>query len=152
MQPRGMPTLAGILLFTPTLVLGACGDGSNTAALDGSLPSLDGSAPTSTSGVPGNKRQGDLTDDDKKRICDWTASLYGGYGREISCPDIGSGPRTITAPESQAACLAQGVMIKPGCTATVAETEACLLAIASCDDSTDATLCAPLFACYVTGP
>jgi hypothetical protein len=164
-----MHFLAAFLLFMPTLVVGACGDGSSTAALDGgalgfdgstvsttgvdgSLPSPDVSASSSTSGVPGNKQQGDLTDDDKRRICDWTASLYGGYGRAISCPDTGSGPRSITAPESQTACLAQGVMIKPGCTVTVAETEACLLAIASCDDSTDAMLCAPLFACYVTGP
>ena len=104
---------------------------------------------TATSGIASAKAIGTLTDAEKKRFCDWTAGLYGGYGQVRSCDPATSGTTaTITAPASQAECLAMNTIIKPTCAATVAEAEGCIAALSTCDPSDEDTQCPVLFACY----
>ncbi len=94
----------------------------------------------------------DLTDADRKAICDWTASLYGGYGKAIDCGSSGGVSLTITGPASQADCLAEAALVPATCQATVAQSEGCVKAIAGCDQTNDPTACAAMARCLPTGP
>ena len=97
-----------------------------------------------TSGVTGSKTIATATTADKIKICDWTASLYGGYGKTINC----TADLTVSGPADQASCLAEAAMISATCTATVAQAESCTKTIASCSDATTAD-CTALLSCYM---
>jgi hypothetical protein len=135
---------AGLLILIGMAT--GCGDGSGSGGPDG------GSTPSATSGVAGNKTLGTLTDADKKAICDWTASLYGGYGKTIACGNVGGFELTIYAPESQAECLAEGAQMPKTCQVTVAQSETCVKAMADCDETNDMAVCMALFTCLPTAP
>lgn len=114
-----------------------CGSDSNASTDD------SGDSPKGASGIASSKTLSEVTDADKKKFCDWTATLYGGYGKAITCPENES----ITGPEDLATCLAQGPQIKADCTVTVAQSEACIRAFSTCDKTDDA-VCVALVACY----
>jgi hypothetical protein len=87
-------------------------------------------------------RIADLTPDEKAQLCDWAASLFGGYGRSVSCTDGTS----ASSKSSQAACVADA--IPPGCEATVADEEACGRKVHDfCGSALDMPECAPLLPC-----
>ncbi len=65
------------------------------------------------------KRLNELTIDEQKALCDWSATLGGGYGVETTC----DGGATVATARDQAACIAQ---FPNGCkTVTVTEFEVC---------------------------
>jgi len=128
------------LLFAALFTMAAgCGGGSGSGT-DG------GTTTRATSGVSGTKTVATLTDADRKAICDWTASLYGGYGKTIECGNVGGFDLTIIGPESQAACVAESEQIPTTCRATVAQ------AAADCNDANDQAACAAIIACVSVGP
>lgn len=100
--------------------------------------------PAGTSGVPAAKTLSSLTTAEKAQICDWSASLSGGYGRTWNC---GEGATASNA-SSQAECVAD---FPPSCSATVAQLEACSLLIAASICNVDRVItspeCAPIFQC-----
>ena len=148
------------LCLAGALSIAACGDSTNTTTSTGTSTATNTSTTetttatstttaSATTGITGTKLINAISDADKKLFCDWTAGLYGGYGEVRSCAATGTAvARTITGPESQAACLAQNPGIKPTCTMTVAATEACIAALSTCDPTDEATKCPALFACY----
>lgn len=134
------------LLFAALFTAAAgCGGGSG-------IDTDGGVRPRTTSGVSGTKTVATTTDADRKAICDWTASLYGGYGKTIECGNVGGFDLTIYGPESQAACVAESEQIPTTCQATVAQVEACVKAAADCDDTNDEAACAAIIACMSIGP
>lgn len=78
----------------------------------------------STSGVDGSKRAGTLPLDEYVALCDWVASLYGGYGMRRVCSN---GSYSAPAP-SQQACI-DGQPALASCEATVGEFELCVRAL-----------------------
>jgi len=98
------------------------------------------------SGLPGNKPLTDLTADDMKKVCDWAAGLYGGYGKETPCKD---GKTTFRTEASAEACVSENA-VSPSCTATVAEFEACGRAIhdACTEGAGDVEICLPIIDCF----
>jgi hypothetical protein len=125
-----------LYLIAWAVMLAACSGGSGTTDDGGLSGNKDGSA-AATSGVTGSKTIGGLSAADKKAICDWTASLYGGYGGEVQC-DEGSGfTLTITGPQDLTECLAQAAAVPSTCKATVAQVETCTRALSTCDESDD---------------
>jgi hypothetical protein len=143
MHNRCTSWLVAFSLFIVAASAGACGGPSSNG--DGG-----GTTPAQTSGVPGNKTISSITAADKQKICDWTASLYGGYGGKVVCDD-GSGMTVeVTGPASLAECLAQAAAIPSTCTATVSQAETCTRAISTCDQADDAaatSACAAMFTC-----
>ncbi|MBX3216280.1 MAG: hypothetical protein KF850_29845 [Labilithrix sp.] len=102
------------------------------------------STPAETSGIDPDKTVGGLSTAEKKQLCDWQASVSGGYGKKTTCDDGVSS----STPKDQAACVQR--MSLPSCAATIAEVEACIkldakdpcaLAILSAPE------CEPLRAC-----
>ncbi len=94
-------------------------------------------------GIPGNKKVGDLNADDIVKMCDWGASLFGGYGMEVTCDD-GS---TSKSEESREACVA-GEGFPPSCQATVSQAEACARKLHDlCLSGLGTAQCAPILAC-----
>jgi hypothetical protein len=76
-------------------------------------------------GVDGTKAfNGTLDASDAAAMCDCIAAYAGGYGSAVSCtcPDGTAG--AVTAPPSQAACLAQP--LPPSCPITVSQYIACV--------------------------
>lgn len=132
-----------MLMALPVAVLSLMGCGSSGSSDSHGDPDASTQAGV-FSGVTGTKTIGSLTDADKKQICDWTASLYGGYGQTITCSAISS----ITGPESQAACLAVAATIESTCSATVTQAESCTKIMATCNGKVGTESCAALFACY----
>jgi hypothetical protein len=107
------------------------------------------STPAQTSGVSGTKPVSSMTTADKQKLCDWVASLYGGYGSTVVCTNTGSTVE-ITAPASQAECLTQSASIPTTCKATVSQAEACTRAISTCDPNDNqaaAVACAAMATC-----
>jgi hypothetical protein len=123
------------------VTLAACGGGSGAAGDGGLLGNKDSSGAAS-SGVAGSKTIGSLTSADTKAICDWTASLYGGYGGEVTCDDGAGFIMTITGPKDLAECLAKAATVPSTCKSTVAQAEACTRALSTCDESDDAAAAA----------
>lgn len=95
----------------------------------------------SASGLDPAKRVVDLSSAERAQICDWNASLVGGYGVTFTC----DGGSMSSAPD-QAACVA-GIPAAD-CEATVAEYENCARRIAA-DACTGfgSSECAPIVAC-----
>jgi hypothetical protein len=71
---------------------------------------------TTGSGVDGTKLVSALTNAEKGKICDWFASLVGGYGKPNNC-----GMGSFQPPMTQADCIQQFST----CDAKVSDLEAC---------------------------
>lgn len=128
-----------VALSVALLTVSSPGCGGGTGPINDGGPQVGG-----TSGVTGSKTIATVTTADKIKICDWTASLYGGYGKTINC----TANSTVSGPADQASCLAEAAMISATCTATVAQAESCTKTIASCSDATTAD-CTALLSCYM---
>jgi hypothetical protein len=140
-----------LLLALPVAMLvvfsAGCGS-SNECSDDGGgsgVSETDSGVGQTTSGVGGTEAIANLTDEEKTQICDWVASLYGGYGRSMTCPD----GTPVIGPSTQADCLAQATSIRSGCAATVAQEESCMQAVRACAQDAEATACSALHACYL---
>jgi len=91
------------------------------------------------SGLEKSKVWSTLTVAERATLCDWEASMFGGYGMSMDCGDgssIGSFP-------SQQACIDN---FSATCAATVAQFEACANA-SNCTTGIFPPACAPLLAC-----
>jgi hypothetical protein len=118
---------------------GTASGGASGTASGGSTGSGGSSGPTS-SGVQGSKRLDALTTDEKKKLCDFEAQRFGGYGQSIDC----GGGNSLDADPSQQDCISNWPTT---CAATVNQAEAC---------SKDATCanpipqsCAAIFQCLL---
>lgn len=116
------------------------GNGDTTGTGD-TTDTKTGSA--DSSGVSPTKTLDSLSATEKGKLCDWTASLQGGYGKSTSCGD----GVTVKTKKDQAACVSS---LPASCTAKVSDVEACMkvdakdpcaLAVMSADE------CAPLRDC-----
>lgn len=116
--------------------------GGNGGAAGGASGTMGGgsggSTGSTTSGVQGSKRIDALTMDEKKKLCDFQAQHFGGYGKSIDC----GGGNSLSADDSQADCLSNW---PTNCAMTVTQAEACTKD-ATCSDPIPAS-CAPLFQC-----
>ena len=97
-------TRIATLILMAALALAVVGCGGSTSR--SSSPNVDGSKQVLTT-----------TPTEQASMCDWFAGLVGGYGATTTCAMA-----VITAPPSQAACLADF----PGCAVTVATFETCV--------------------------
>lgn len=133
-----LKTLAMMLVLS-SLGSFACGGGSSTMGTGGTTSTgTGGTTGATSSGVSGTKRLDALNADEKKKLCDFTAQHFGGYGKSIDCGDGTS----LDADPSQADCVSQWFTT---CAMTVSQAEACTKD-ASCTDPIP-TSCAPLFQC-----
>ena len=97
------------------------GGASGDAAADiGADAPIELAVPTS-SGVATSKMLAELTADEKKKLCDFRAAKYGGYGMAIDC---GNGT-TIPADDSLDACVGPDGLGSDCQKATVGDFEAC---------------------------
>ena len=83
-----------------------------------------------------------------RQLCDWMATLFGGYGHDITKQCDKSYSATINAPVSQADCAA--TRTPPSCAATIAQVEDCEIAISSsdpCMQETAGPACRVLYLC-----
>lgn len=135
------------------LLYSACGDsggpamgsgGGTGTGTGGSGTGSGGSGATGTSGVAGSKPLNQLTTDEVGKLCDWGASLYGGYGKTVTCSD-GS---TSNSPDSRDQCVSSTPY--KSCTATVGQLEPCLVKLhASCLAGAFSTECSPVISCLM---
>ena len=103
------------------------------ASSDASLPPIDP-----------NLNAQDLTDAQRKELCDWENAELGGYGASTDCGGTGV---ILMNDANQAACLAAQFTSK--CMMTVAQFEACTLAKApSKGCNSNYNLCVPVRTCY----
>ena len=116
----------------------ASGGSSGTASGGASGAGSGGTTGSTTSGVQGSKRLDALTADEKKKLCDFQAQRFGGYGKSIDC----GGGNTLDADASQTECVSQW---PTNCAMTVSQAEACSRD-STCDDPIPAS-CAPIFQC-----
>lgn len=114
--------VSGLALSLAALV--ACG-GDDDVEADGS--GLDGSQPVSS-----------LSADERMRFCEWAIAEQGGAGTVHQCDTF-----TLTVQM----CVDQFASVLTSCTATVAQAEACVDAVAAMPCG-QATACAPLDACF----
>jgi hypothetical protein len=140
-----------LLLALPVAMLvvssSGCGN-SNECSDDGGgsgVGETDSGVGEPNSGVDETEAIANLTDGEKTQICDWVASLYGGYGNSMTCPD----GTPVVGPSTQADCLAQATPIRSGCAATVAQEESCMKAVRACAQDAAAAACSALHACYL---
>jgi hypothetical protein len=91
------------------------------------------------SGLEKSKTWSTLTMEERATLCDWGASMFGGYGMSMDC---GNGSSIGSYP-SQQACIDN---FPPTCGATVAQFEACANA-SNCTTGILPPACAPLAAC-----
>lgn len=109
-----------------------------------------GSAPAGRSGLDESKASGSLTNSELATLCDWVASIGGGYGKKTDC----GGGVVLSSSASQAECIKDKP--PPSCKATVKQTEDCLLAVekdlcaVATGKSPTPAVCAPLMACSPT--
>jgi hypothetical protein len=110
---RGVPMLSKWVLFCAVTLLIA------------SLIMCGGSGESqSPTGLSPGDRLTDLSQGEAVEVCDWMASLYGGYGRTITC----DGGAENVGPTDQASCAVQFTQFKsidPSCSATVGDFQAC---------------------------
>jgi len=116
----------------------ASGGASGTASGGTTGGGSGGTSGSTTSGVQGSKRLDALTTDEKKKLCDFQAQHFGGYGKSIDC----GGGLTLDADASQADCVSQW---PTNCAMTVSQAEACTRD-AKCSDPLPES-CAPIFEC-----
>jgi hypothetical protein len=113
---------------------GTTGTGSGGTTGTGS----GGTTGATTSGVQGSKRLDALTADEKKKLCDFQAQKFGGYGHSVDC----GGGNSLDADASQADCVSQW---PTNCAMTVSQAETCTKDV-SCADPIP-TSCLPLLQC-----
>lgn len=143
--------LSRFLLLAPPVAMlvvfsSGCGS-SNECSDDGGgsgVGETDSGLGEGNSGVDETKAIANLTDAEKTQICDWVASLYGGYGKSMTCPD----DSPVIGPATQADCLAQATSITSNCAATVAQEESCMQAVRACAQDAATAACSALHACY----
>jgi hypothetical protein len=84
--------------------------------------------------IDGSRALSSLAPSDAATFCDCLAAYSGGYGTAVACTCSDGSPGGLTAPASQAECLAQP--IPTGCSATLTEFQTCvnLLWSRPCDD------------------
>src|SRR3954465_3949188 len=124
-----MRTIGMALVLMLSLLVTSCSSDSD----DG------GDSTPGASGVAGNKKLSELNADDIGKLCDWGASLYGGYGMEVTCDD-GSTSRTQSSRE---ACTADADFAT--CHATVSQFEACIPKVHDlCLSALATAQCAPI--------
>jgi len=128
----GAPAASGGTSGTASGGVSGTASGGTTGAGSG------GTSGSSTSGVQGSKRLDALTTDEKKKLCDFQAQHFGGYGHSIDCSDGTS----LSADDSQADCVSQWPTT---CSMTVTQAEACTKDSTCADPIPDS--CAPLFQC-----
>lgn len=116
----------------------ASGGASGTAS--GGSTGSGGSSGATSSGVQGSKRLDALTTDEKKKLCDFQAQHFGGYGHSIDC----GGGNSLDADPSQQDCISNWPTT---CAATVNQAEACSKD-ATCADPIPQS-CAPIFQCLL---
>ena len=116
----------------------ASGGASGTSSGGTTGGGSGGTNGSTTSGVQGSKRLDALTTDEKKKLCDFQAQRFGGYGSSIAC----GSDLTLEADASQAECVSNW---PTNCAMTVSQAEACARD-AKCSDPLPAS-CAPLLAC-----
>jgi hypothetical protein len=156
-------TAVAVVFGVWAVVAGACSDTSNNdptgaggsgggapGGRDGGAPGGSGggapgggtgNAPAGDPAVDGSKRIDSLTASEKAALCDWGASLYGGYGREVTCAD-GS---TSSSSDSREVCVNDPV---PQCPITVAEFVPCARKVHDlCVAALATAECAGLLAC-----
>jgi hypothetical protein len=93
------------------------------AASRTSSPERAADAKSPVGALNARRRLIDLTPSERAVICDWTASMVGGYGRSYACSD----GIHQTFP-SQEACVESRSRVPPSCEATVGDSQACTLA------------------------
>ena len=133
-------TAAAVVFGVWAVMAGACSDTSNNdptggAGTGGGAPGgRDGGAPGGSGGgapgggtggapigdpaIDGSKRIDSLTASEKAALCDWGASLYGGYGMKVMCADGTSS----SSSDSREGCINDPVQ---PCPITVAEFVPC---------------------------
>jgi hypothetical protein len=134
-------TRTGTLILTVVFSMGALaatsGCGSSDRPPGGAVGSAgtsgaagSGGTMSSGSGVDGTKMIPTLTDAEKGQVCDWMASLVGGYGMSNTC-----GMGSFTPPMSKSDC----VMFFSSCNVKVSDFEGCTKAEADAEKAcTDA--------------
>ena len=103
--------------------------GCSSSSSDSPAPGTDGGG-TGASGVDGSKLATATSDDDRKKICDWSATLWGGYAKTHDAACDG-GQLSSPGPTSQSDCVGGIAALPAGCPATVKQIEDCLSAQAS---------------------
>ena len=98
------------------LMLGGCGSGGS-----------------STSGVDGSKKLGDLTRAEKAKFCDWAANNLGGYKK---CDELWSSGGGFMNEPDQNACVDLGW--DDDCSVSVDQAEACINSLPNCPSITQA--------------
>jgi hypothetical protein len=141
-------TLIVALAFAASAVNGCGGSGTKNNPFGGG-PGDSGAAGSSGastgSGVTGTKLVSALTADDKGKICDWLASLVGGYGKADAC-----GMGRFHPPVSKDDCTTNFAT----CDATVSDFEGCQKAMAGLQTMCSDTALGTAFntaACQATG-
>lgn len=97
------------------------------------------------SGLDKGKKLTELTDDERKQLCDWKAQKYGGYGKNTTCTYPEGEEITINGEFSQQLCVFDLPSEGEDCTVTVGDAEACTNAI-SCSNRVPSQ-CKPVLAC-----
>lgn len=94
-----------------------------------------------TSGVDGNKTIITMSAGEKETFCSWAIEKQGGPGSTTQCEGF-----TITT-QTVAECVTDFGSFSTGCTATVAQAEACVNALATDACTGGGQACAAIFAC-----
>ena len=86
----------------------------------------------SSSGAPSGTRITELDEANAGKLCDYSADLYGGYGKSKEC----GGGTTVSGPTSREVCVKDllGEKGNTSCTATVGDLEAYAASVARCED------------------
>ena len=140
--------MSKILLVVGGMLLlhAACGDSGGPAQGSGGATGTGsgGSGATGSSGVASSKPLDQLSTDELGKLCDWGATLFGGYGKTVTCSD----GTNSNSPASHDQCVSSTPY--QSCTATVGQLEPCLVKIhASCVSGLFSTECTPLLPCLM---
>jgi hypothetical protein len=66
----------------------------------------------------------ELTPEQKAQFCDHNACIFGGYGKQLTCPD----GDPVQVPANREQCMGMNFLM-PGCKATIADYERCSKAL-----------------------
>jgi hypothetical protein len=111
------------------LMLGGCGSGGS-----------------STSGVDGSKKIGDLTSAEKASFCDWAANQLGGYKKCDEIWSSGTGHGFMSEPDRNA-CVDNW---DDACAASVNQAEACINSLPNCpsiEQAKESSACSDFIKC-----
>ena len=98
------------------------------------------------SGLESSAKIGDLSDSERRTLCDWSLGLVDEPGATVICDDF-----TVTALATMEQCLDDlaGYAL---CTLTVGEYEACFRALAEDPCGLGSRACPPVFVCMGSPP